>query len=269
MYQTSKALWKNLQPVYMPKPTAEKWKEVSDRIQSLWNLPNCIGSIDGKHIRIQCPPRSGSAYYNYKGYFSVVLLAVTDADGMLLSMDVGDYGRNSDGRVMANSNFGRALKNGNLDLPEPTPIAGDNQPIPYYFVTDEAFPMSKNLLKPYSKKTLTTNSRRIFNSRLSRCRKSVECSFGMLASKFGVLNTLIRCTPDKVDTLVQAMCVLHNAIRECDGKFTKPQYDNVIDSDSIVRLPRLPQTTGSLMRDYLSIYFTECAPIPNQDRYCV
>ncbi|XP_046685419.1 protein ALP1-like [Homalodisca vitripennis] len=237
VHQTSKAIWKNLQPVYMPKPTAEKWKQVSDRMLSLWNMPNCIGSID-----------------------------VSDADGMLLVIDVGDYGRNSDGHVMANSSFCRAFKKGNLDLPEPSPIAGDNQPIPYYFITDEAFPMSKNLLKPYSKKALTTNSRRIFNSRLSRSRKPVECSFGMLSSKFGVLNTLITCTPDNVDIFVQAMCVLHNAIRECDDTFTKPQYENVIDSDSIVLLPRLPLTTGKLMRDYLSTYFTECAPIPHQDR---
>lgn len=119
VHETSTVIWKK------PQPTVEKWKEVS----SLWNLPNYIGSIDGKHIRIKCPPRSGSAYFNYKGYFSTVLLVVSDADGMLLAIDIGDYGRNSDGRVLANSNFGKALKKGNLHLPELSHLPGDDNAI--------------------------------------------------------------------------------------------------------------------------------------------
>lgn len=83
-------------------------------------------------------------------------------------------------------------------------------------------------MKPFSRKLLTTNTRKIFNSRFSRGRKAVECSFGILVVKFGVLSTQIRCTPDKVDILVQAMCVLHNAIREYDGIFTKPKYEMLL-----------------------------------------
>lgn len=30
----------------------EEWKQVAEKFNELWHIPNCGGAIDGKHIRI-------------------------------------------------------------------------------------------------------------------------------------------------------------------------------------------------------------------------
>ena len=64
----------------MPYPmTPETWSEVADKFGQIWNFHNCIGAIDGKHIAIKCPDNSGLYYFNYKGFHSIILLALVDA----------------------------------------------------------------------------------------------------------------------------------------------------------------------------------------------
>lgn len=150
----------------MPIPNQIMWKTIADRYNELWNLPNCVGSIDGKHIRIKAPVNSGSSFFNYKGYFSIVLMATADADGKFITIDVGEYGWNSNSRVLKESAFGQLLFKKTLNLPENACLShGENDPaFPYYFVADEAFPLLDNVMRPYPRRSLT-NTKRIYNYR--------------------------------------------------------------------------------------------------------
>lgn len=57
-------------------------------------MPNCLGPVDGKHIRIRCPRHSGSLYFNYKKYFSMVLMALCNALGRFTWANFGFPGIN-------------------------------------------------------------------------------------------------------------------------------------------------------------------------------
>ena len=94
----------------------------------------CLGAIDGKHMRIQAPANSGSMYYNYKNAFSILLLAMCDANYCFTVVDIGAYGKQSDGGALHNSNFGRALREGKLNLPRPKCLPNTSQLAPYVIV---------------------------------------------------------------------------------------------------------------------------------------
>lgn len=85
-------------------PNSEQgWLEVAQQYEESWNFPHCIGAMDGKHIHLQAPINSGSNFFNYKSTFSIVLLALVDADYNFLYADVGCQGRISDGGVFRNT----------------------------------------------------------------------------------------------------------------------------------------------------------------------
>ena len=74
--QTYQAIWKNLQPIYMKPPEKDDFYAIARDSYEIWNFPHCIGAIDGKHCRIQCPANSGSDFNNFHEFHSIVLMAV-------------------------------------------------------------------------------------------------------------------------------------------------------------------------------------------------
>ncbi|XP_057715118.1 uncharacterized protein LOC130930875 isoform X2 [Corythoichthys intestinalis] len=112
------AIEKTMVNRYLPRLTTDTWREVAERFWEKWNFPNCMGALDGKHIMIQAPPRSGSHFMNHEKTFSIVLLALVDADYRFRYIQVGDFGRTSDGGVYAESDLGVGMANGTLQIPQ-------------------------------------------------------------------------------------------------------------------------------------------------------
>ncbi|KAK0153279.1 Protein ANTAGONIST OF LIKE HETEROCHROMATIN PROTEIN 1 [Merluccius polli] len=86
--QVTRVIWDALVQEYMPVPTTDDWRGIAEGFRERWAFPNCLGSIDGKHVVIKAPDNSGSLYYNYKGTYSIVLLAVVDSQYCFRVVDV-------------------------------------------------------------------------------------------------------------------------------------------------------------------------------------
>lgn len=102
--------------------TNEGWLEVAGDFEARWNLPHCLGAYDRKHIRIQKPNKSGSLYFNYKQFFSVVLMALVDSKYQFLWIDVGGVGHQSNAQIYNNSELKECIEAGTLGIPDLAPL---------------------------------------------------------------------------------------------------------------------------------------------------
>ena len=94
VHETCDAIILELHEEFLKCPTTPaEWLEVSDKFSKRWNLDHVLAALDGKHVAIKCPPNEGSNYFNYKGFHSIILLALVDAEYKFLYVDVGANGR--------------------------------------------------------------------------------------------------------------------------------------------------------------------------------
>lgn len=215
--QVTQSIWNNLHDEFMTLPnTPNEWEQIANGFWTKANFPHCLGAVDGKHIRLKKPSNSGSMYFNYKEYFSIVLLAVVDAQYRFLYVNVGAFGKDCDSSILKDSILWKKLIQGTLNIPIPKPLHGQLQTAPFVFIGDEGFALHDNLLRPFGG-THLDKKKRIFNYRLTRARRYVECAFGILANKWRIFHRPIDVQEETAIWIVKACTMLHNFVREKDG----------------------------------------------------
>ncbi|XP_076672003.1 uncharacterized protein LOC143371063 [Andrena cerasifolii] len=204
-------LCNKLVPLFMPQPSIAGFEKIATDFLVKWNFPNCVGAIAGKHIRIQCPGNSGSLYFNYKNFFSIVLLALVDANYKFIIIDVGSYGKEGDSGIFTKSIMGQAISEDKMKFPMDKPLPGSNVTAPHVIVGDEAFRLTKRMLKPYPKNVAAQDlSKKIFNYGLCRARRMSENAFGILSQTFRIFFSTIAVLPETTDNIITATCCAMN-----------------------------------------------------------
>lgn len=93
--------------------------------QTKWNFPHCVGAIDGKHIRIKKPAKSGALYFNYKAYYSIIMLAVADAHCRFRYVNIGSMGMCVDAGIFKDCGLRQAIDDDTLNFPQARPLPND------------------------------------------------------------------------------------------------------------------------------------------------
>lgn len=259
----------------IPTPTNALLQKNIENYFEKWNFPNCCGAIDGKHIRIKCPPGAGSSFFNYKDFHSIVLLAIVDANCKFVAIDVGSYGREGDAGIFLKSVMGRLINSGNFNIPPPAALPGTDIVLPNVILGDEAFALTTSMMKPFPRQqSLYDRSKTKYNYRHCRARRTTENAFGIMSSYFRIFFTPISTIPEKIDKIVLAACILHNMMRQ--ERISSPAEEIFGSTDDII-LPMenlIPITAGAgrptrqatVIRDKFMEYFNGVGAVAWQDR---
>lgn len=156
-------------------------------------------------------------------------MAACDADLRFTFFDVGSPGSDGDMNVFSRTDFGKNILMDTDSSNFPTDSMLNDRPTPFFFIGDDAFPLTQRLMKPFGKRSLDSNKNKIFNYRLSRARRTIENAFGLLVMRWGCLRSEFLCGPDRVKKIVSACCALHNFLLNRNA----PAYTGVYNVDRV------------------------------------
>lgn len=266
--ETLPAIWESLMPLVMALPTEQKWMKISEEYNEKWNFPNTVGSIDGKHFAIKCPANTGSDNFNYKGFYSLLMLAVADASYRFIIVDIGAQGRFSDGALFQDSELEKRLEKNKLGLPRTSATKW-----PLCLIGDAAFPLRTYLMRPYPGRGLD-ETKKVFNYRLSRARRCVENAFGILVSRWRVFLGTVESEPDLLTDMIKAAVCLHNFLmtdtaycpdeygdKQCGDTVREGEWRHSVTQIGGQTQPAATRPTSSAMamRDEIADYFMSAA----------
>jgi len=112
---------------------------MSNEFYLKWNFPNCVGSVDGKHIRLKRASNSGNMYYNCTRYYSVVLRGLADARYRFIAIDAGAYGKQSDGGIFRHISLYQLLSSNNFNMPNAKKLPLSDVELPLVILEHEAY----------------------------------------------------------------------------------------------------------------------------------
>lgn len=149
-------------------------------------------------------------------------------DRKFIHAECGINGVVSDGGVFNHSEFKQMLDSDELNLPEDLAFVGDS-----------AFPLRRNLMKPFGGRGCVLNqSQKRFNKKLRGARVIVEHVFGILTSRFKCLKGPLNVKIDNAKLITLACCVVHNFLTAQSPSSYLAQHGQ----DSPIELPSLNST---------------------------
>ncbi|CAH3046151.1 unnamed protein product, partial [Porites lobata] len=198
--QVCNAIVQFLLPRYIRLPqSAQEIRERIDESRDRAGFPQVVACVDGCHIPIKALQNNPEDYVNRKGFHSIVLQGLVDANYLFLDICVGWPGKVHD--------LARLFKKPHYDSVCDT-INGVR--VPPLILGDSAYPLQDWLMKPYVDRGNLSAEELQFNNLLSITRVVVENGYGRLKGRFPALAKRLDLNVNNCCTVIAACCVLHN-----------------------------------------------------------
>ena len=173
-------------------------------------LPGCFGAVDGTLIKLQVPPQQyipTNFYSGRKKVYCLNVMVICNSDEEFIAVCAKWPGRAHDAKVWRNSTVFNLLSTG---------YTGDK-----YLIADSAYPISRQLLKPYSSQEAAVDPvKQNFNNVLTKDRVLIENVIGQWKCRFQMLRVQLRLSLELVPKFILASAILHNV-----GKYLNDDFE--------------------------------------------
>ena len=214
---------------------------------------NCMGAIDGSHVKIQTPTylENNEDYYCVrKGCNTVQMQAVCDHEGVFWDTVVGRPGCVHDARVLSNSDIYRNHDNIMIGGPK---VLSTGQNIMPYILGDSGYSNTPWLVTvfPGHDQALPREKRR-FNFAHASARNVIERSFGRMKGRWRILLTKVRHKVELVPAIMMCCIILHNwLISKCDFNEEVDEEELGRDDSPVIAADNVAIVGSVIPRDLL------------------
>jgi hypothetical protein len=182
-------------------------------------INGCIGAIDGWVVKIRRPNKKDGilnpqSFYSRKGYFAVNVQAVVSKDKRVIARSILARGAEHDSSAFKKSGLHQwCLANWRL-------LATNG----FYFIGDSAYSLRSFLITPFDNAVHGT-AEDDYNYFHSSSRISVECTFGEIDLRWGILWRPLHCSLRTNCKIIDACMRLHNFI--VDHRENRCTFDTI------------------------------------------
>ncbi|XP_037529410.2 putative nuclease HARBI1 [Rhipicephalus sanguineus] len=207
-------LWAGAAPDFTQWPLSSQ--DVAYEFYRKWRFPGVVGAVDGCHIAMKAPEIEQDAYYNRKGFYSVIVQGCCDSNMTFTHVHTGSSGRMHDSKVFSASGLDRII---------------EQLPRSFHSLADSAYALLLGLMRPYRNNGHPSAQEVKFNERLSAARSAIERAFAHLKGKFRWLKYLDMNATSLINDYVLPSCVLPKIILMSKDSFDCESTDEEADDD--------------------------------------